>query len=435
MRVAVSRRYVLVGAVVLVAVAVAVVGVVVGTGGDGGADAPLATPRYTADPVPKARVLDADDLPRRCGVSSATIDRYAPADSPDMDDGNCRWYSLNRGKKHCGFCPANRGDHERVLDINIDPGDGKAVNGASRAGDALRALNPAPVSLVESGHQGRTVGGLGDEALYFYTSAAMASGGLGGRGGKPGASLAFRTGAAVVTVNYRGRDWTGDGPVRRVTEKQAKPAVFAAAADVAHALHAPAKPSFTAPRTAGTPVRRVPHPCDLVPAKLADRLAEGAERKRGTPSTMVRTPADTPYGLATDTCRWDSLPTCCLHEDTDHRPERHLSVTVASVSEWRRGVAVPLATRQYLERHHDARDGGSARWFRALRGLGDQAFAAYVDDTSLSSDGPVGAVVFRYHNLVIETAYWGDDERPLPRDQAVTGAYTAAARARAALPG
>lgn len=423
MRVPVPRRSVVIGTVAALAVVLAA-GLVVVVRGGGREPVRLAAPPYAADPVPK--VSPVGDIPENCGVRAATVRRYAPDDDGGQDDGECRWYSLNTGKKDCDFCPAGSGDRERVLDVVISRGDERTVNGASPGGNALRALDPA--AALTDAHPPRTVTGLGGEAMYRYSPSLMAS------STEPeGASLVFRVGAAVVSVAYDGRDFADDGPTSQVPEKEAKPAVLAAAADVARALHAPAKPAFTEPRPAGPPpIRRMPRPCDLVPDTLVDRLAEGAVRSRGT---LPGAPGGNTYRMAADACDWDAKPTCCLGKDTDHRPERHLSVTVLSAPELRPGLALRMAGRAYLERHYDARDGAGGTGFRALRGLGDQAYAVYRDQRVASTGRSGGEVVFRHRNLLVIVTYTASDDHPLAHEAALTGAYNAAAHARSALPG
>jgi hypothetical protein len=423
----VSRRAAAIGAAA-VAVALAATLAVLLTRGGGPAEPPLRAPASTADTVPELRAPAAKDLPKGCGVGAGTVKKYAPGSDTQRSRTDCRWYSLNGGKEHCGWCVASGGDRERVLEATVTVADGQnPVAGQSVAGNALRQLGPASAAEITAGTPSRTVAGLGDEARYTYSPAVRASGGA-----TEGASLRFRAGAVVVAVRYRGRDFSDDGPQRQVPEAEARRAVLAAASDAARALGKPARPVFAEPAPAGPPpVRRVPRPCDLVPASLAERLAPGAVRRRG--ASPVADQVVAAYGQASDTCVWDSTPTCCLGKATDHRPERHLSVTVRSFAEWRRGIAVRLAARDYLQLHYDARDGAGHTGFRAVRGLGDQAYADYRTDVS-GDDQQGGDVAFRVRNLVIVVAYTGARDEPLPHDMAVNAAYTVAARARAALP-
>jgi hypothetical protein len=325
---------------------------------------------------------------------------------------------------------ASGGDRERVLEATVTVADGQTpVAGQSMAGNALRQLGPASAAEITAGTPSRTVTGLGDEARYTYSPAVRASGGA-----TEGASLRFRAGTVIVAVRYRGRDFSDDGPQRQVPEAEARRAVLAAASDAARALGTPARPVFAEPAPTGPPpVRHVPRPCDLVPASLAERLAPGAVRRRGASPVTAADQVSAAYGQASDTCVWDSAPTCCLGEATDHRPERHLSVTVRSFAEWRRGIAVRLAARDYLQLYYDARDGAGHTGFRAVRGLGDQAYAVYRADDAMD-DLQDGDVAFRVRNLVIEVGYAGARDEPLPHGMAVNAAYTVAARARAALP-
>lgn len=436
MSVTVSRRVWLAGGAVVAVVALAVVLIVVLTGRDDGSGVRLATPSYVADPVPRPKTLAKKDVPKRCGVSAATLRRYAPSadrlGDGDRADADCTWYSQNNGKSKCpGFCPAGGGDTDRELEVGITPVGGDSAGSGSPDGDALRELDPADADLIAAGDPPRPVGGLGDEALYDY-SAGLSKDYLPGLNtdvSTGGALLRFRTGAIVVTVTYSGRDFSGSGRVRQVAEKQARPAVLAAATDIAKALHAPAKPAFAAaPAAVPPPAPRAVRPCELVPDDLVKRLAAGATRER-PPGSVPNPPP--PYGQAADSCEWDAVPTCCLHEDSDHRPARHLTVTVYTESEWRRGMAVAQATRLYLEQHDDARTAALLD-FHAVRGLGDQAFAAY-GELQRQPGVAGGHVTFRYRDAVVDVDYSGagdgsvtPDEHPLDKRTAVNGAYTAA---------
>lgn len=367
-----------------------------------------AVPAYVADPVPKAKALSKDDAPEQCGIRAATLRTYAPGAEPELGHpsgpGECAWYSDNDGGAPY---------HERILEVRI--GLGKPDTESSADGAALRELDPAdpdPVvpELASTGHPARPVTGLGDEALYTYAAGLQNGLGLSG-----GATLLVRAGATVATITYRGRDIPDHGPVRQVPEKQARAAVLAAGADVARALHAPAHPAVASPAVTVPPPRpRTVRPCDLVPAALAGRLAAGATRERPSHALL-----NGRYGQVGDSCQWDAEP-------TGHRPERHLSVTVIAESEWRRGMAVAQATRQYLERHDDAR-ATAASGFHAVRGLGDQAYAAYRGLDTYGDEGG-GEVTFRYRNMVVSVGYVGGAEDPLGAGPAINGAYTVATR-------
>lgn len=423
----VSRRTWVIGGAVAAAVLAAMLIVVLTAVGDDGADVRLSAPRYVADPVPVARTIPAGDVPERCGVRKTTIHRYAPGDESEYGDEQCEWYSLNHGRKRCpGFCRTVGGDRERILEITFTT-QSSSGTGDSPGGYARHALDPADASLAITGRPARPVGGLGDEALYRYSPALSSGGETSG-----GSSLRFRVSGTVVTVTYRGRDFSGSGPSRQiaqVAEKAARPAVFAAAADVAAALHVPAKPAFTAAAAAGpSPVRTMPRPCDLVPRALVDRLTPEATRQRPQSYPPLNTSVQT-YGLAGDGCQWDSAQT--YGGSGEHRPERHLTVTVLAARESRPGIAVPQATRQYLERHDDVRAEAGAG-LRAVRGLGDQAYAAYRGQAT-GTDAAGGEVTFRYRNLVVQVVYSGGIEDRLERQAAVDGAYTVATRVQEAM--
>lgn len=395
------------GAVAVVVLAVVLV-VALTSGPDARPSAPRSTvrpaaPAYVADPVPKAKRLTKDDVPKQCGIRAATLHTYEPDAERDLGfdsgPGACGWYSDDdRGATY----------HERILNVLIDLS--KPAPEPSADGEALSDLDPAAdQDLVTAGHPPRPVGGLGDEALYSY-AAGLAN----GLAHSDGATLLVRVGATVATITYRGREIPGHGPAREVPEKQARAAVLAAGADVARALHAPAHPVLgSAAATVPPPEPRRVRPCDLVPAALADRLAAGATRER--PDNTLW---NGKYGQVGDSCEWNA------ESAAGHRPERHLSVTVYAESEWRPGMAVAQATRKYLELHDDAR-AADAAGFGAVRGLGDQAYAVYRDKPE---DEGGGEVTFRYRNMVVSVGYSGGSEDPLGEGPAINGAYTVATR-------
>lgn len=413
MSLSVSRRARLAGGSVAAVVVLAVVLVIVLNAG-GGSGVRLSAPSYIPDPVPTAKTLSEHDVPDRCGVGTATLHRYVPdadrTDPTSIARTRCQWHSYTRHEAPCpGPCPDGV---ERFRELNVDftVWDPKASDGAPLS-HALAIMNPADPKLVAAGSPERPVGGIGDEALYHY--AAGESSGVDPYNG--GALLRFRTGATAVRVSYGGSDTpsrTSTQP-RQVAEKEAKAVVFAIAAEIARALHAPAKPALAAPAPSPAPVHRLARPCDLVSDDLVDRLAKGAVRR--FPEHMS---ADTDtYGEAVDACEWSA-------------PERDLRVTVWSESEWRPGIAAAQATRLYLEQHAAARY--AAATFHAGRGLGDQAYAAYYGGGKEPDDGG-GEVAFRYRNVVVLVRYTGGEHSAPDGGTAVNGAYTVAADVRGAL--
>jgi len=384
----------------------------------GGAQAPprpgvrLAAPAYVADPVPKDERRTKSDLPGgHCGIGTATLRSYVPdVYDDDFGHGGCFWTSVRD--------EPSGADHERELLVTFEDPLTSGDDGASAGGDALRALDPAadPVRMA-TGTAPRPVSGIGDEALYTYAAGAADT-----LGRDVGAELRFRAGATLVRVAYRGNDRPeeyGD-PKRQVPEKEARRAVLAGATDVAKALHVPAKPVVTSPATAvPPPAPRTVRPCDLLPAAVAETLAAGAIRQ-GT-RNVTETAG---YGEAVASCSWDV--------NVRHRPERHLRVRVDTESEWRPGIAAGQAKRRYLEWHDDARD-AAAKDFHAVRNLGDQAYAVYVHGEE-PGDENHGEVGFRYRDRVVQVSYSGGDDgqiretgdRPLGKNTAINGAYTAA---------
>ncbi|TDD66015.1 hypothetical protein E1293_39675 [Actinomadura darangshiensis] len=114
--------------------------------------------------------------------------------------------------------------------------------------------------------------------------------------------------------------------------------------------------------------------------------------------------------------------------------ERELKVSAAEIPTTGLFDGTWLATREYTILHADARAEETLsvhdkKYFRAVTGLGDQAFAAHVPGVI------PGTVVFRDGGLLVQVAYEAADERkPLSREHAVRGAYAAATEVAQALP-
>lgn len=420
MRIPLSRRVQVIGVAVAVVVVLAA-GLTVALAGGG--DPPvvrLSAPRYVADPVPKPKKIG--HLPAHCGVRKATVHRFVPG--RDKNQGDASWCAWE------WYSTKTVGAENRELQAGLGA-DGPDVptTGKSADGDALRLMNPADPQQVAAGRAVRPVSGLGEEALYAYTPATQGDHLLGID--DPGAVLRFRVGANVISITATGRDRAKDQSLHAVPEKQMRPVVFAAAADVARALHVPAKPVFTA-GTAGPPppIAHPVRPCDLVPDELAHRLVPGAVGARpedvGLPGDAILSEpgAVVPsYGEAVDSCDWE------VGDDYSAKHD-HLSVTVLTETNWRPGIAVPQATRQYLVLHDEAR-AKEAPYFHAVRGLGDQAFTGHGSgEDTVDWQDDTFQVTFRRRNLVVVVGY---DGTGLTDGQDINGAYTVAARAQEAL--
>lgn len=435
-----SRRVIGVAAAAVVVLAA---GLIVALVHGGGPDVRLSAPPYAADPVPKPKTIDTRAVPADCGVRKATRHRYAPG-ADDSGGKPGRLQNLIGHSSTQGWGCEWRGQGgRRTLKVDLKTEFARnplesigSTSTPSTDGDALRLMNPADPEPIAAGSPARPVGGLGEEALYQYSP-----GFDDGDKDAQGAVLRFRVGASVVTVTYGGVDRAKDDSLRVIPEKRARAGVFAAAADAARALHVPATPAFT-PATVGAPppIAHPVRPCDLVPANLADTLAPGAVRTRPqsvgpTDQHIQLMPS---YGEAVDTCRWYlDEPEQNSDGDSIGDKRRDLSVTVLTEANWRPGIAVPQATRQFQTLYDDARGTGSQD-FHAVRGLGDQGFVTYLP--APFQDPGTYAVIFRRGAVIVAVSYSGSDPggdpesgRALDVTTQINGAYTVAARAEEAL--
>ncbi|MEU8347633.1 hypothetical protein AB0C74_38540 [Spirillospora sp. NPDC048832] len=210
-------------------------------------------------------------------------------------------------------------------------------------------------------------------------------------------------GSANVSVQYRSLFGT-------LQEGTARDGAFAAASEVVAALGGrPAQPAIAgAPNP--TPARTVPDLCAAVPKRTLRRLVKDDSV---TGSTDAGSAALAIKDADTGGCSWRSNG-------------RELAVSAAVVPGSELFDGARLATREYEMRHHDARAEETLsvhdrRYFRAVTGLGDQAFAVHVPEVI------PGEIVFRDGNVVVRVTYEATDERhPLSRKDAVRGAYAAA---------
>lgn len=325
----------------------------------------LAGPPTRPDPVPRERLITR--FPAACGVSTATINALVPrAESMHTSDfGDCEWYSRHPGDVR-----------ERRLDVTVKiwpatAGDTSAVS----IGPRIAYVKTTPISNALSAFgqtaARQTVLGLGEEAFADSRRTVVD----------------FRVANAVVTVGYQ-----DSGLLAK--KKSALDGALRAAADTAKSLGTSAGPRLGSTAPAST-TRHLPDPCATVPAGLRTRLVKGATAMPDTNS-----------------CTWTS-------------ERRTLKVTLLSEPDSAPGGAVRAAIRDYLQRHYDARaeqpvSAHDRKYFHALTGPGDQAFASWVEN------GTPGRVVFRVRNVVVEVGYTGDADHPLTKDQAVNGAYAAA---------
>ncbi|MBE1531898.1 hypothetical protein [Actinomadura algeriensis] len=413
------RRLVAIAAVVVAVVLGVTLAVVVRSGDEppGIADGPLLKARAGADEIPAGRIVE--KIPDDCGVSEATAARLAPGADPDPEKGGvfrqggpgkCKWYSLDDGKAECDWCQGDF-ENERVLDVDISLAEGDRQTPISEAMERLRiggpgtAPEPGPPQIVE---------GLGEEAVAHYSTATDMQ----------GASVAFRVGNAVVTVRYRGWDRVR-GEEKTISEKVALEGAFAAAAETAKSMGTSARPVVSEVRHPVTPpLPTVPRPCDTVPGKTVDKVARGAERKKGTPYVLAAVhDADLPV----EGCVWEA--------GTPRSPEkgrsRTLTVSIGTARERVPGAGAYTATRHFQGVYRNQRAGefptlDTYTGFRPLAGPGDRAFAVIMRARNFA-EGDVGLVVFRKRNVLVEVAYQGRDGETELRDrELIDAAYTVA---------
>lgn len=363
-----------------------------------------APPALAHDPVPAERIHWT--IPAGCGVSAATLDALAPHAGIDEagEGGSCKWTS-------------QRGDRANFL--NLDVGviplhAGPGVPGATEPGNSsVAAAMKAFDSARDEGHAIRPVTGLGDEAfLYDRDSSDSRSG-----------QVEFRTDNVIIATGYRA-DAGLDGKLPSAARLRA--GALRAATDAARRLGAPAAPKVAAPPTARPAVRTPPSPCTVVPSGLRERLL-GDDDPDTAPGD-----ADDSGGAPIPGARMEG---CDLRTE-----DRELTVSVITGTA---PTAIRDIGREYLRRHLEARaeqpiSRTDERYFHALSGLGDQAFAAYLEESDGGADVRSPArVVARAGPALVAVTYGAVDSgyatEPLPRTEAVDGAYAAAVRVVAAV--
>ncbi|QKW36726.1 hypothetical protein HUT06_24095 [Actinomadura sp. NAK00032] len=340
------------------------------------------------DRVPAGPVVEA--YPEHCGISAATLARLVPdaRTTRGGGQGTCTWSSQKDDRRS-----------ERHLSVGFTLFHGSALRpgmpqpGRAPAAAAMRSLGPRWSNVP-----GTAVTGLGDEAFMQFSPST-------------GSTVVMRVGNANVTVQYRSIFWP-------IPKKTAQDGAFAAASEVVAALGArtPARPAIAA-APQPTPARAVPDLCAAVSERTVHRLVEG-DSVTGEPTS--RGGALAIKDAKVSNCSWTSM-------------DRELSVSAAVVPGSDLFDGARLATREYAMRHDDARTEETLsvhdkRYFRAVPGLGDQAFAVQIPEVI------PGEVVFRDGNVLVRVTYEAADERkPLSRKHAIRGAYAAAQEVAQAL--
>ena len=397
------RAAIAAAATALVVVAGLVVAVV--TLGDDGLPAPHV---LAHDPVPPEH--DRATIPTNCGVTGQTVSALTPHPRLEKngDDGDCEWYSEATGK---------RGDRRLTIRLSIVHAGAGVPNVTSSGNSSTAAAMGSFAPTAESKRPGqRTVTGLGDEAYLFSERGDLLT-------------VAFRAGNVMASAQWEADTYTTRLKKAPASDARMRADAFRAAADVARALGAPAKPALGAapsPRAvSGLPKSA----CAAASKELRERLlGDDADSSSGDGDPLDPSAPDAEQRVRSCTWRADG---------------RELMVAIAAARPSGIGTQMSDARREYLRRYLDARaekpiSAHDERYFHALSGLGDQAFCAYVEEADLpglAARGParitarVGGALVTVTYGAVPGGYDDDDAGPLSREDAVNGAYAVAVRA------
>lgn len=360
----------------------------------------LPAPPTTADPV-RAVPLIHTHRPD-CGLPRATLDALVPR--PEIRSyrgGNCVW--------NTNVVNGDAADYQkgRRLDVSVtlitgrpQPTDYDLKPPTTPISAAMNAFSGSEATGRQRAKELKAVRGLGDEARAYYNPANATFG---------GGTVFARTRNAVVNVTY-GTDTLAR---RQLPEKTALDGALRAATDIVRGLGTAVSgsPEVTELKTTA-PGRRPRTPCEIVPAGTRKKLLENAEQKDSSPEYEP-----VPKG---DSCRWEKA-------GEEENYTYYLEVTLET------HPSVESARRDYLQKHVEARaqqpiSRYDERYFTALAGLGERAFASYVEE------GPPGGVVFQVRGIVATVVFAQEPasgapphgSEPLTRKQSVNGAYAAA---------
>ena len=424
-----SRRVLGAGAVLIACALVATVTVLVRTGAHSEPAAPpdpIAATPLGHDPVPAERTIRT--IPTRCGVSKKTIHALAPhAEVRDRE----KWKGSSTmpgrsnpgGDRTCEWLSEPGEDRGLTIDFSLyGPAGAQQVRPLPPATPISQALAVFPPTvrdkstLDDPGEEPddrkqakvKPVAGLGDEAVYFYRHEGLDH--------DSGQTVVFRVQNAVVSLSYTGAS-NHSSSGSRVRKRTARRGAFRAAAEVAATLgaHHPA-PKIITPKTRPAAFTHTASPC-----------ATGSESPEPEPTEPAHPESTKP--LRPDECQWKydwRILTAETYQFPDDEP----------------GGGTRQAIRTYLRLYRDTRaveplSKHDERYFTALRGPGQQAFAGYIPHTT------PGRVVLRKRNVVVDVTYAPNttnpkdpatvDEHPLAKNDAVNGAYRTATQIAATL--
>jgi hypothetical protein len=432
-----SRRKPMIAAV---AAGVVVLGVAVAVRWSGSGEAadppptgPIAAALKVPDPVAKGPIVTS--IPPDCGVSPATVDRLTP-----RAEGRESAFSSDRQICSWGIGGGATRDGGTSRELRLEVAKNKLISDAIEEFDRL--LSEFPDSRLAERTQVRSkkvLPGLGDEAVVWYRVDTYRPIRAGGSGKKRSprashATILFRQGNLVVTVEYGGADYampphTFDLPAREkvLGERSAVDGARLAASDAARSIGLPAgdtaRPREGAAETGL--VKRTPEPCGLLRRAVQSVPAVGrpgplsTTRPMGGKTWLIPTLSDV------------AAPSACY---LGGGLAARLEVAVLAVPKEANGGATGTAARAYQFRHTFTRDSRAKEaiaeepFFAALKAPAEQAFV-YAE----GGRAPSAELVFRKRNLVVGVRY-APHSGSVPRDKTLNQTYALATALAAALP-
>lgn len=410
------RRIVSIGAGAVVAVAAAAVVVAVNRGPDTIDDVggPVAAAR-TADHRPHGPALR--NAPYDCGMSPAVLDRLAggaeKTEQQSIGSDRCTWGGVTGGNR-------------LEVDLEFSATDAGRPDPSEALGDFTRMISTGKASSTDRTGPVTALTGLGADAVGWTAVAEVDGTPLTDRAhprvwhGRASTTIAFQAGNVAAQVTYGVADRTKDGVdlTAHPLETTTRDGALAAATSLARQIGAPVRGTPAEARTPAGPVARtLPAACSIAAAGTVRTAADNPELKPERDDGNSLEDGDT--GLDGDRCAWSG------------GLGRSVDVEWALAGEPSpTGDAATAARRVYDQRYLSARDTPEGTpdqsVFTALKGLGDQAFAAYEKDEDI--DGGDGVVLVRKRNALIRVRCWTID--PYSPDDALNCAY-AVARAAA----
>ncbi|MBO2452355.1 hypothetical protein J4573_35060 [Actinomadura barringtoniae] len=346
-------------------------------------------------------------LPRDCGLSAATLRSLVPKAEvvENGDFGECRWFvreqSLSLEVSLRAYVSGS------VADL---PGSVLAISSSglrwgrvrtSPLGDAVTATGLARYSNDEP----EPLTGVGEDGVGGF------------RAGTGAGWTQFRVGNVVARVSY-GVDRFGGAKPR--AEASLRASALKASAEIARSLgSAPhGTPAYGTGGGAGAPLAPPSSACGLVSGKVLGKVIKG--HRSPTPNTDVAKDGVLVQGRRS-TCAWGAK-------------DRVLTVTVASGPGADRRAAEQAAARAYLASQLNAQagqpiSGDDEKYYKPLTGLGDQAFASYLEE------GSPGRIMVRSRNLLLEVTFASNSRsKPPNRRQSIDAVSAVAAEAASKLP-